>query len=669
MAERHRTRALEAALDRYWDDILASASPPGTDIDPDLAATAQRVHALDAAPGLHPAFASTLWEQLMTAQTVSPALAAESLSSLPVRPIRVSPRRFIPAHSPSMSRFAAAMLLIVLLAGSAFAALYPLRLWDHERMPLFAPLGTPTAEPELTNQRVLVDFTLTDVEPFTAEGGIAITDYPAGGSSRELAGRESPEIFYIASGSLSMSVEESPQPVRVIPPLGNGSGTPEQMLEQGAEATLKTGSVVFLPERSIVNLGNSGSDPASMIDLLWATESYSTEAGNARWMRVSVPDRQEIVPPTTITLRQSTLAADETIAGSASEAVAMSAAAVATEHRWNLRSTSGGGFRNDAEESIEIYTLQVKSGPEARADSAASTAPQAAGAIEFLWKSDGGPERLSRPYGLGIDPQGNVWVSDANNDRFQILAADGTHLETWGSEGNGEGEFEFYSPNSGFGAPYGDVAFDAAGNIYVADTGNFRVQKFAPDRSFLLAWGNEGVEDGQFMAPSSIAVGPNGVIHVSDEERADVQMFDADGRFLGTTAQAPDEGPVYMPGGIAVDGDGNVWVADYLGSRILCFSPNGELLTSWGRRGMDNGEVSSPNDVAVDAMGRIYVADDGNNRFQVFTADGQFLAKAGGMNSDDARRFSDAVGVAVGDDGAIYVTDDPSIQAFRLVLP
>ena len=105
----------------------------------------------------------------------------------------------------------------------------------------------------------------------------------------------------------------------------------------------------------------------------------------------------------------------------------------------------------------------------------------AVGTLELLWESTGGPEPVKRPYGIGIAPNGNIWVSDAYRDRFQILAPDGTFIETWGASGDGEGEFEFFSQRSALGSPDGDVAFDAAGSIYVLDTGNYRVQKFGPD--------------------------------------------------------------------------------------------------------------------------------------------------------------------------------------------
>ena len=107
-------------------------------------------------------------------------------------------------------------------------------------------------------------------------------------------------------------------------------------------------------------------------------------------------------------------------------------------------------------------------------------------ALEFLWASTGGPDPFSSPYGIGIAPDGNVWVADGFNGRFQILAPDGSFIETWGAPGAGEGEFNFETLFGGTPHGYGDVAWDAAGNIYVADVGNRRVQKFGPDRAFLL---------------------------------------------------------------------------------------------------------------------------------------------------------------------------------------
>jgi tripartite motif-containing protein 71 len=300
---------------------------------------------------------------------------------------------------------------------------------------------------------------------------------------------------------------------------------------------------------------------------------------------------------------------------------------------------------------------------------AAQTASPVVGAmtnqLTFLWQSTGGPDPLVQPYGVGVDLDGNVWVAD-EQDRFQIIAPDGTYRETWGTSGAGDGEFTFFNSNAAYARAYGDVAFDAAGAIYVADTGNTRVQTFAPDRTFLLSWGSKGTGDGQFLTPSGIAVGPDGTVYVSDEGRSDIQRFDAEGQFLGTIGKAgSEEGQFRLPAGIAVGPDGDVWVADYSNQRIQRFSASGEFRDAWGQGGSGNGEFRNPNGVAVNELGQVFVADADNNRLQVFTSDGQSLAMIGSYGSKPGQ-FSNALGVAAGEDGIVYVTDRHSLQAFQL---
>ena len=297
--------------------------------------------------------------------------------------------------------------------------------------------------------------------------------------------------------------------------------------------------------------------------------------------------------------------------------------------------------------------------------------PALAGSLEHVWTSAGGPPVISL-YGLGIDPQGNLWVSDASNDRFWILAPDGAYVETWGIPGDAEGEFEFYSPHTNFGTPYGDVAFDAAGNIYVIDTGNFRVQKFAPDRTFLLAWGSEGEGDGQFLGAGSIAVAGDGAVYVADETRNDVQKFDGQGRWLATIgSEGEDAGQFRIPAGVAVGAGGDIWVADFGNNRIQRLSPDGEPLDAWGRAGHAGGELDGPSDMAVDTLGRVYVADTFNHRLQVFAEDGRFLAEVGSSpgSGPGSGSLPYVAGVVVTTDGVVVAAHNGGVEAYRLLLP
>jgi DNA-binding beta-propeller fold protein YncE len=87
------------------------------------------------------------------------------------------------------------------------------------------------------------------------------------------------------------------------------------------------------------------------------------------------------------------------------------------------------------------------------------------------WGSTGtAAGQLSHPDGFAIDKSGNIFVSDANNNRIQKFDASGVFVTMWGDPGPGQGEFDF---------PAG-ISVDSSGNVFVADIYNLRIQKFAP---------------------------------------------------------------------------------------------------------------------------------------------------------------------------------------------
>jgi sugar lactone lactonase YvrE len=215
------------------------------------------------------------------------------------------------------------------------------------------------------------------------------------------------------------------------------------------------------------------------------------------------------------------------------------------------------------------------------------------------------PGRFSGPSGIAVSDDGYVYVADEGNDRVQKFTSEGVLEEILGVS----------SPGT-LNAPF-DVAVDEDGNVYVADFGNSeggevgysRIAKFDSNGTWLGSFGDSGSGDGQFGGIDSVAVSA-GVVYVSDPDNDRVQRYSLDGVFLGnlgTTGTGP--GQFLAPSGMAVGPDGSIWVADRDRADVQQFSASGELLVSYGP-GEGAGRLEGPTGIAVDPDGFVYVADN-----------------------------------------------------------
>jgi len=183
-----------------------------------------------------------------------------------------------------------------------------------------------------------------------------------------------------------------------------------------------------------------------------------------------------------------------------------------------------------------------------------------------------------------------------------------------GGAGADEGQFD--SPAA--------IAVDASGNVFVADTGNGRIEKFSPTGAFLASIGTKGSGHGQFSEPSGIAIDRDGNIYVAEiGSKHRVQKLGPDGTFIAEWAPG-----LYGPRRIAIGPDDSIYVDDSGRNRIVKFSPDGQVLASWGSEGSGEGQFKGVSSVAVDpANNKVYVADPLNSRIQVFDSNGKFLTK------------------------------------------
>jgi len=252
--------------------------------------------------------------------------------------------------------------------------------------------------------------------------------------------------------------------------------------------------------------------------------------------------------------------------------------------------------------------------------------------------------------GVAVDPAGNVYVADVGNARVQKFTADGAFLTQWGALGSGPGQFN---------AP-ADVAVGPDGSVYVADANNNRIQRFTTDGGFISQWGTAGALDGQFSGPVGVATGPDGSVYVSDQGNNRVQRFLADGTFFASFGSAGSgNGQFSIMRGIAAGPDGTVYVVDAGNSRVQAFTADGAFVTAWGTQGSGDGQFSGSARGITATAGGVYVSDPDQNSVQRFTAGGSFLERLNAATSGDAS-FSNPQRVAATPAGQIYVTQGPS---------
>jgi sugar lactone lactonase YvrE len=163
-------------------------------------------------------------------------------------------------------------------------------------------------------------------------------------------------------------------------------------------------------------------------------------------------------------------------------------------------------------------------------------------------------------------------------------------------------------------------------NIFVADNGNDRIQKFSPTFAFLKEWGGNGTGDGKFNGPTGIAVDSNGDVYVTDARNHRVQKFDNNGLFIQAWGgPGTGDGKFNLPQCIAVEPDDDIVVTDGGNHRIQKFKSDSQFIRSWGGSGTGDGEFGGPNGVAVSPNDNIYVVDRDNDRIQKFDLNGVFI--------------------------------------------
>ncbi|MGW4274092.1 NHL domain-containing protein [Streptomyces seoulensis] len=269
--------------------------------------------------------------------------------------------------------------------------------------------------------------------------------------------------------------------------------------------------------------------------------------------------------------------------------------------------------------------------------------------------------QLNRPCGVAVDGAGALYVCDYSNHRIRKITTDGKISTIAGNGTAGTKGDNGPALSVQLNYPRG-VAVDAEGAVYIADAENHRVRKVTADGkiSTVAGTGAKGfLGDGgpataaRLDRPFGVAVGSDGVLYIADYNNNRVRKVTADGKIstaAGTGAKdfGGDGGPAVSarlrgPYGVAVDGEGNLYIADTDNNRIRKVTADGKISTVAGTGAKDFGgdggpaasaRLNTPVGVVVDSAGTLYISDYHNHRVRKVTADGKISTVAGAGAAD-----------------------------------
>jgi sugar lactone lactonase YvrE len=312
-----------------------------------------------------------------------------------------------------------------------------------------------------------------------------------------------------------------------------------------------------------------------------------------------------------------------------------------------------------------------------------------AGAVGGSGENDGtGPAaEFNEPSGVAVDGSGNVYVTDQLNDTIRKITPAGVVTTLAGTPGQ-IGSADGTGPAASFFFPF-DIAVDGSGNLYVTDSGNDTIRKITPAGVVTTLAGTAGKPGdtngtgtgASFTDPVGIAVDSSGNVYVSEQQSDDIRMITPAGVVTtlagtpGVIGSANGTGPAAqfaLPAGLAVDGSGNVYVADYGNGTVRKIAPGGVVTTFAGTAGNEgNADGTGPNaqfngliGVAVDGSGNVYVVDQANELIREVSPAGVVTTLAGTEKKKGSTNGTGAAALfntpyfdAVDSSGNLYVSD------------
>lgn len=319
-----------------------------------------------------------------------------------------------------------------------------------------------------------------------------------------------------------------------------------------------------------------------------------------------------------------------------------------------------------------------------------------AGSADGVGSADGtGTEAtFNHPAGIAVDGNGTVYVADAGNDTIRRITSAGVVTTIAGNpttSGSADGSgaaarFNLTLSVSGFVAPAGGLAADASGNLVVADAGNHTIRRITSAGAVTTLAGlagSVGSTDGvgtaaRFASPMGVAIAGDGTVYVADTGNHVIRRIATDGTVTthagragvhGTANGSSTAARFFLPSGVAVDGTGNVYVSDSGNHTVRRIATDGTVTTVAGQAGTAGSAdgtgtaatFRNPGGLAIDGAGNLFVADSSHTVRRIDTA-GVVTTIAG--SAADGAGSLDAVGPAARFNGPFAAAVDPSGNVF-----
>jgi len=257
------------------------------------------------------------------------------------------------------------------------------------------------------------------------------------------------------------------------------------------------------------------------------------------------------------------------------------------------------------------------------------------------------PAGVDQPSDVAVGPQGRIYLVDGVNSRIMVIGPNGKLQFTFGRSGNGQGELQH---------PMG-IDITKKGQVFVADTGNHRIQVFDHRGGFLYMFPVKTAPGEKPASPVDVlALNRKNYLYVTDKDNHKVKVHKQEGPFVfewGGLGKV--RGQFRYPGILAADQYNRIYVVDILNTRIQEFDPDGNYITEISTWGVGPGELFRPKGVAVDRTDRVFITDSFMGCIQVFTDVGGFL---GVVCADGKKRnFVTPVGLAFDAENRLLVVE------------